>query len=76
MHGWISSDDTTVINHNGDYSSDVIITRYPEGGGDPIGRIEVPFEDLKNFVLEYFRDRKISQLEQVGYPELEGMFFE
>lgn len=75
MHGWISPDDTTVVNHNGDYSGNVIIRRYGPSGGESLAKIDVPFEHLKQFFLEYLRERKVSQLEQSEYSDLEGLLF-
>lgn len=63
--------------HNGDFSGSVVVTPpdtlsfglITEGGG-----IEIPFEDIRALYLESLRRRKITQLEQADFDELEKRF--
>lgn len=57
----------TVFIHNGDYSGTVTVHR----PGQP--EIEVPFADLRQFVLGYLRGRMIAGLESASDDTLEAM---
>jgi hypothetical protein len=68
----------TVFHHNGDYSGDVTVipVSFPERRDGPDGAIsfsvDIPFEDLRQLVLGYLRDRRIEHLEQISDDELEA----
>jgi hypothetical protein len=54
---------------NADGSGNATIVVWPADKRDN-DRIEVPFEHLKAFVLDHFRDEKIRQLEQAEGDDL------
>ncbi len=55
------------INHHGDYSGDIHIIF-------GITEIQVPFEDIKNFVLDYLRVQSVNNLTNMSNSELELHF--
>lgn len=55
----------TLFIHDGDYGEDIEICTSS-------APVLVPFEDLKGFVANYVRDRKIRALEQMSDDELLG----
>ena len=59
----------TLFIHNGDYSGDISIYReLPE----PVS-IVVPFEDLRELVLDYLASKRINELENAGGDYLERL---
>lgn len=66
--------------HNGDYSGKVRFEvpmrdtgSYADTGGE-VAMFEVPFDDLKHLVLDWFRQRMIRGLESADADQLLGMF--
>jgi len=62
-----SGDLGTTFIHNGDFSGNVSVRR----PGQP--EAEVPFADLRQLVLGYFRDKMIGELEDASDDTLEAM---
>lgn len=64
-----------VINHNGDYSGDVVIRGRLEVNQEPdsVVTVKVPYEALARLVAEQIRSFRISQLEQAGYETILGL---
>lgn len=58
--------------HNIDYSGSVHIL---QGQDAATIEIEVPFETLRSFVLGYYRDTTIRNLQGASDRELERLFF-
>lgn len=71
MHSSNATEGTRFV-HNGDFSGNVRIGRQLSGGG--YGELEVPFNDLREFVLGAMRDKVIERLENADGGELEEMF--
>ena len=66
----------TVFHHNGDYSGSVKIQVPEEPAKHTFGSqtcwvTEVPFEDIRELVLDYLRSKLIARLESVEGDELE-----
>jgi hypothetical protein len=58
-----------LFHHNGDFSGEIYIVA-PNVDDDKNGRVKVSFEDLKEFVAEYYRDKLISKIEEAGPDEI------
>jgi hypothetical protein len=62
------------FHHNGDFSGNVLIVvreEKVEPGPAGMSFVEVPFEDLRELVFAYLRDKGIGKLEQISDDELE-----
>jgi hypothetical protein len=59
--------DTITIIHNNGYRGDVIIFKKDE-------TLSVPFEELRNFVLDHLRHKSIDNLTNMTYEDLEHHF--
>jgi len=57
------------FHHNGDFSGEIYIVA-PNVDDDKRGQVKVSFEDLKEFVAEYYRDKLISKIEEAGPDEI------
>lgn len=69
-------DGEITIHHNGDYSGDVKINvpkhRVEEfNAPNSVYEIEIPFEVLRSLVLDYIRNRTISNFESMTDDDLE-----
>jgi len=62
----------TVFFHNGNFSGDVIV-RVPKSENEDQQEVEVPFEDLKEFVATFVCSEKIRKLEDAKPDELFGL---
>ena len=62
MHTFESS--SVRFHHNGDFSGEAIIVDKQSSA-----EFRVPFDDLKDFVAEYVRDRKIGHVEETSENE-------
>lgn len=69
------------FNHNGDYSGDVHLIVPAERAEvktslyrDEYVEIDVPFEVLRNFVLDQMRSQFISEMESASYDALASWF--
>ena len=71
IHSFYASQGT-VFFHNGDFSGEVIV-RVPESKNEDQQEVEVPFEDLKEFVAKYICSEKISKLEDAEPDEILGL---
>lgn len=68
-----------VFHHNGDFSGDVKIDVptanmsefTPAFGEDVQFMVTIPFETLRNLVLEYIRNKTIRNFESMSYGDLE-----
>ena len=62
------------IHHNGDYSGDVyVIIRNPkriERSAD-YTCVEIPFEVLRRMVLDYIRNKAVTEIKSADYDKLE-----
>lgn len=71
MHTWQNGNNTTRIHHNGDYSGEVIIKHRISTESEHWFELEIPYEDLKHFVLDQIRQDRIGALEDLEYDRLE-----
>lgn len=62
-----------IVNHNGDFSGDVILTFFKRSDEDRMKEITVPFELLKQLVAEYVRTQRINALENADAADLLGV---
>lgn len=53
----------TVFIHDGDFEGNVFITH-------GTGKVELPMEDLKEFIAEYIRDKRQQELESATTEDL------
>jgi|SRR3990172_719334 len=63
----------TTFHHQSDYSGEVLIVVDKSQLEDATGTkvfVEVPFEAIRNFVLEYVRSRSIKNFENMSYDDL------
>ncbi len=72
IEGALTDSRATVINHNGDYSGDVLIRRLGVDG-NPGPEVAVPFDHLKQFVADYIRSERMQRLADQETDSLLGM---
>ena len=75
------SENGLIFLHHGDYSGDVIVRvpKTPERENEAIEidgyvSVEIPAQDLIDFVADYVRREKIRQLEQSRASEVLGLY--
>lgn len=59
----------TVYHHNGDFSGDVVFNPPSPEGILPLEAVSVPFADMLELVGAWYKDKKISALEQMSGTE-------
>lgn len=62
-----------VFLHNGDYSGDVTICNSLIPAGQPALRIQIPFDELLQFVADFVRQKEITRLEQESALDILGI---